>query len=241
MDIRTMIMDMEKAIVIDFHAHILPELDHGCGSVSMAQKQLELAADAGVDVVVATSHFYPHVDTVPGFVQARKEAYDRLLEGLSTVKNMPELLLGAEVLACKGIERMEGLEQLCVESTKVLLLEMPFTKQWEKPLVDSVCKLAKKFQVILAHADRYSVDSVQELMEAGCLVQLNADAVCSLKKRRLCKKYLQTGAVAALGSDIHGIKTGYRKFIKAQKVLGKSGEQIMKKTKELCRKAEAQA
>lgn len=232
-------MDMEKTTVIDFHAHILPELDHGCDSVQTAQKQLELAAKAGVDVVVATSHFYPHLDTTGSFLKAREEVYEKLQQVISGKQLLPKVWLGAEVLACAGMERMEGLEQLCVQGTNVLLLEMPFTGKWERPLVESVCKLAKNYQVVLAHADRYSFEQVQQLIAAGCLVQLNADALCKWSKRNRCMRYIKTGAVVALGSDIHGIKKGYQNFQKAQKILGDRAISIMKKTKELCRKAEA--
>ncbi len=233
-------MDMEKVTVIDFHAHILPELDHGCDSAETAKEQLTLAAKAGVDTVVATSHFYPHVDTVNSFLRAREDAYKNLKGNLSKEDVYPQVLLGAEVLACPKIEQMEGLEQLCIQGTNVLLLEMPLTGQWEKSLPETVCKLAKRFQIVLAHADRYSFRQVQPLVEAGCKIQLNAEALCKWSKKSLCKQYLQTDAVAALGSDIHGTKTGYRKFTKAQKVLGSRAVQIMKKTKELCRKAEAE-
>lgn len=236
-----MIMDMEKVTVIDFHAHILPGLDHGCESLAIAKKQLELAAEAGINIVVATSHFYPHLDTVEGFVRAREFAMKELKKASFELQNCPQIISGAEVLVCKGMERMEGLEKLCVDGTKVLLLEMPFTKRWESSLVDSVCKTAERFQVVLAHADRYPYATVNELIETGCLIQLNADAICSWKKRKLCRNYLKTGAVAALGSDIHGTKTGYQQFKKAQKHLGETGVQIMKKTAILCRKDEAKA
>ena len=236
MDIKTTVM--ERVMVIDFHAHILPELDHGCDSVQMAQKQLELAAKAEVELVVATSHFYPHLDTVEGFIKAREEAYGKLKEAAVNVHKAPKILRGAEVLACAGMERMEGLEQLCVEGTKVMLLELPFTKHWEKPLMDSVCKLAKQFQVVLAHADRYVYENVQVLVEAGCNVQLNADAVCKWSKWSLCRQFLKDGSVVALGSDIHGTGTGYRYFQKALKILGKDAVTIMKKTEEICGKAE---
>jgi protein-tyrosine phosphatase len=54
-------------MIIDFHAHILPGLDHGCKDLTTAVTQLKMAKKAGIDVVVATSHFYPS-----GFSRAEK-------------------------------------------------------------------------------------------------------------------------------------------------------------------------
>ena len=57
--------------IFDFHAHILPGLDHGCTSLDMAKKQLFLAADAGVVKIIASSHFYPDRHTLDSYVKKR--------------------------------------------------------------------------------------------------------------------------------------------------------------------------
>ena len=43
---------------IDFHAHILPELDHGSKSLEISLQQLDWAKRVQVDTIVSTSHFY---------------------------------------------------------------------------------------------------------------------------------------------------------------------------------------
>ena len=48
---------------IDFHAHILPGVDHGSNSVEISDFQLKLAAESMIDTVIATSHFYPHKES----------------------------------------------------------------------------------------------------------------------------------------------------------------------------------
>ncbi|MDL2302574.1 hypothetical protein LJC58_09505 [Lachnospiraceae bacterium OttesenSCG-928-D06] len=59
---------------IDFHAHILPGMDHGCKNCKMSEKQLEIAGKYGVNRIVATPHFYAQEETVDSFLQRRKEA-----------------------------------------------------------------------------------------------------------------------------------------------------------------------
>ena len=44
--------------MIDFHTHILPEMDDGSESVEESIQMLELSAGQGVKWMVATPHFY---------------------------------------------------------------------------------------------------------------------------------------------------------------------------------------
>ena len=44
--------------VIDFHSHILPGIDDGSKNVQMSLEMLKRASEQGVDVMLATSHFY---------------------------------------------------------------------------------------------------------------------------------------------------------------------------------------
>ena len=43
---------------IDFHSHILPQIDDGSGSTEETVKILDLMAEDNVDIVAATPHFY---------------------------------------------------------------------------------------------------------------------------------------------------------------------------------------
>ena len=67
---------MSNVQLIDFHAHVLPGMDHGCKNITECKKQLSLAMSAGVSTVVATPHFYPHQHNVASFISRRTEALD---------------------------------------------------------------------------------------------------------------------------------------------------------------------
>ena len=43
--------------MIDFHSHILPEVDDGSASVEESAALLSMLSEQGVDVVAATPHF----------------------------------------------------------------------------------------------------------------------------------------------------------------------------------------
>ena len=111
-------------LTLDYHAHVLPGCDHGSDGVETSRKQLAMAAAAGIRTVCATPHFYPHKESIPSFLQRRAESARLLRESLTA--DAPQLRLGAEVLICDGMERLDGLSRLCREETDELLLEMPF-------------------------------------------------------------------------------------------------------------------
>ena len=172
---------MIKRGEIDFHAHILPGVDHGSGSTKTSRKQLDMAKAAGIKKICATSHFYPHMEPLESFLEKRQASYERLKTILKP--DDPQIILGAEVLVCDGMESMPGLKKLCIEGTDMLLLEMPFLK-WSKGVVETtecLC-MAEGIKVVIAHADRYPVSGINWFIDNGIDLQLNLDAFNSAFK-----------------------------------------------------------
>ena len=206
-------------MMIDFHSHILPGLDHGSSSVETSLEQLRLASTHGVDKVVATSHFYPHRENVDRFVARRKHSVDKLTKCLTP--DLPEIKIGAEVLICDNIEDIPMLDELCISGTRILLLELPFT-DFSRGYLDSVSTLiAKGYTVVLAHADRYNPANIEQLLDVGAMIQLNADSLDRVFVKRHIRDWIKRGKVCARGSDIHGPdQRAYKRFTAAYKRLG---------------------
>ena len=221
--------------IIDFHSHILPGADHGSSSIETSVKQLELAKAAGVNRVIATSHFYPHVHTVDAFLQKRDKAYESLLPH---VPEGMEIRLGAEVLICSGIENLPGLEKLFIHGTNSLLLELSFS-DFRSEYPDSVSSLVKSgVEVILAHADRYNPAFIEEMLAVGAKIQLNANSLDRLFKRKELYDWLSRGVVVALGSDIHGKdKRAYSSLVKAYKKIGSYADDVCRESSEIWNKS----
>ena len=223
---------------IDFHSHILPGCDHGSRHRSTSCAQLELAAEAGIETICATSHFYPEVKNVRDYLERRDASYSALMEYLpSNMRNFekaPRIILGAEVLICNGIARLPDLEKLCLEGTNVLLLEMPFT-HWTESHFESVEELLERKDIrpVIAHADRYQPDDIDRLLDYEIPLQLNVDSLCSLFMPKQLKSWIEYGHVCALGSDIHGAEIGYSQWLKAEKKLKGNFDLIMERTEEL--------
>ena len=190
---------------IDFHAHIVPFVDHGCASVEEAVAQLRMMQKARIDTVVATPHFYPAQDNVDEFIARVDHGMSLLME--QRPQNAPKILLGSEILLCPSIHKMPGFDQLCIRGTKICLLELPINGCTDDlfETVDSILSLG--YTVVLAHINRYLhsfADQIEYLLDMGALAQVNATSLKSFWHRRRLIPYLESGCVVALGSDLHG-------------------------------------
>lgn len=218
-------------MIIDCHAHILPRVDHGCESPGTAKLQLEAAVNAGVDVIVASSHFYPDKELLDTFLKRREEGI-KSLNSMSLIR--PRILIGAEATVCIGMQRLENLDKLCIGDTKCILLEMPFIN-WNSEYIEAVKGIRDELGLIplMAHIDRYPEKEVKKLLDLGVYCQINAESLCSIFHRRRLIKWIDQGHIYALGSDIHGTESGYANFLKAKKLLGARFDTIMRKSAEL--------
>ena len=203
---------------LDRHAHILPGCDHGSSSVAMSLAQIDMATAAGIRTICATPHFYPHKESVSSFTKRRKQTADSLRERLPA--DAPRILLGAEVLICDGMDRLNGLHALCLEGTDELLLEMPFYR-WPEPIWDTLYRLndLRGIQIVIAHADRYPPEEIRPLIGEGIPLQLNAECLRKPLHRKRYLEWIQNGYVSYLGSDIHETGPGYHDFEKCRKLL----------------------
>jgi protein-tyrosine phosphatase len=187
-----------------------------------------MARGAGVGRIVATPHFYPHRDTLEAFLARRDRCAEELFAARDPGCSL-DIRLGAEVLICQGIERLEGLDKLCISGTRAIMLELPVSTFSSSFIacIDEMIGLG--YDIILAHADRYEPENVERLIEVGAKIQLNASALATVFKKKHLYSWIERGHVVALGSDIHMRDKGaYAAFVKAIRKLGSLAEQIMK-------------
>lgn len=196
--------------MIDFHSHMLPEMDDGSSSVEQSLEMIGTSAEQGVTHIVLTPHFYAGSDNPRHFLQKRDSRMKQLMERLPD--GSPKLLLGAEVQYFEGMSTMDALLDMRIEGTRCLLVEMPFTK-WSPRMLDDLVDInrRKDFKVILAHVDRYirmqDMSVMSSLIREGILFQANADFflrsffILSKKPFRM----LENGWIHLLGSDAHNM------------------------------------
>jgi protein-tyrosine phosphatase len=175
-------------------------------------EQLRLAKASGVDLICATSHFYGQQDSVESFLEQRARSWLELKRNME--EGSPRVILGAEVLAFEGIDRLPHLEDLCLMGTNILLLEMPFS-HWTDRLLDSVEAVSERqgIQIVLAHVDRYDRKQVESLMKLDRVKgQVNVSALTKHLQSGYLRDWIKEGKIVAVGSDIHGTKTGYTEW-----------------------------
>ena len=190
--------------MIDFHSHILPGIDDGSESVEETRKMLSMLVEQNIKTIIATPHYYAEQESVEEFLVRRKEAYDKIKDLNENIN----ILLGAEVYYYEGIKRLNNLKDLCLENTKVILIEMPFEK-WNEYIVNELIELSHRYmlQIVLAHIERYlsygNLIYIERLIENGVLIQINASFINERKTQRKALKMLKKGYVHFIGSDCH--------------------------------------
>lgn len=197
--------------MIDFHTHILPGLDDGSKSVQESLEMLRMERRQGIDTVVLTPHYYSRQNSPGAFLRRRQLAWERLTGSLE--EGMPRLLLGAEVQYFENMGNLDSLHTLCVQGTKLLLLEMPFC-HWDERVIRTVLELngSNGLQIILAHIERYlpfpqNAQALELLRHSGILMQVNASFFEGWLHCRKAVSMLKRGEFQLIGSDCHNITT----------------------------------
>lgn len=191
--------------VIDFHTHILPNIDDGSRSVSESNAMLDALAQQSVKTVIATPHFYANDQSVGEFLDNRNRSYEALKNECVYSQN---IVLGAEVRYYDGISHLADLKKLRIEGTRFLLLEMPFSK-WTNYEINEIIDIASRGKVtlVLAHIDRYlpmlNNNLLIKLLSHGVLFQVNASSFNSLFGSLKIIKLLKHNLVHFIGSDCH--------------------------------------
>ena len=194
--------------VIDFHSHILPGIDDGSRNVETSIGMLRMCKEHGVDIMIATPHFYADSNTVERFIDSRQKAYDKVM---AENMDIPQIIMGAEVAFFAGISRAEKTDALKVEGTDIMLLEMPFVT-WSNSVVQEVRDFIEKrnFHIIIAHLERFlqipgNKPYVRQILELPVTVQVNAATLLDFRQKGKMLKMFKKGQVYIIGSDCHGM------------------------------------
>ena len=218
---------------IDFHSHILPEMDDGAKSTAESIELLKILAEANVDMVVLTPHFYRDDENIEAFLKRRDAAYSSLVHAIDDIGeglNLPELILGAEVLFTPSLSSDPDFEKLCIGNTDYILLELPFIKfhdNFYRDYIKFLNRCDKK--IILAHIERYlrfgnSVKDLQKLIEAGDITcQLNCSSIvkAGFFDMKKLKSIIESNSVSAIGTDTHNLTSRPPLYKKAELILRK--------------------
>lgn len=168
---------------------------------------LACSAGCGVEVMVATPHFRAGEESVARFLDRRAAQYEKLMAECPAPP-VPIIVPGAEVSFFPGISEVEDLEKLCIDGTKLLLLELPFLP-WSSRILTEVYGLMtnRGIMPVIAHMDRYLfMPHIEQLIGMDVPIQINSSAfaVRRISRRLFC--LLGQRRAFLLGSDCHGME-----------------------------------
>lgn len=198
--------------MIDYHCHILPQMDDGPDRLSECLTMLRRSKEQGVEVMVSTSHFYADEDYPAQFVERRNAAFRRLREAMGrNTESYPLIVLGAEVLYFPGISQAQDIEKLTIGSGRTILVEPPMVP-WNDTMLDEIVELGENLHCrpVIAHVDRYmrmlkDKRLMDRVLERNLLVQVNASWFLDPGTVKTAVRNLKQGKIHLIGSDCHNL------------------------------------
>lgn len=193
--------------MIDWHSHILPELDDGSRNAEQSLAMLASLRDQGIKLVVATPHFQANEESVQSFLERREASFKKLSEKLTN--DLPKLVCGAEVEYFPGISQMTDIDKLKIGETDFLLIEMPMDR-WADSTIKELIDIASSRDLIIAHMERYmdmqTKGALERIFESGIFVQVNSIFFKRGYGRKKAIKLLRDGKIHFIGTDCHDLK-----------------------------------
>ena len=198
--------------MIDFHNHILPNVDDGSESLEMSLTMLREAASQGITDVVNTVHYqHPKVETEEiSFERIQKEV--KTLQTELDNHDIPvKLHCGAEVFFLPNLLEIKDDPLVTFSHGKYMLIEFQVHQLpdiHKQKLFD--LKMAGVTPII-AHPERYKpvqedISIVTNWLEAGCIIQVDAGSPLGYLgsgAQATSERIIKNGWCQILGSDSH--------------------------------------
>ena len=218
--------------MIDFHTHILPNIDDGSRSVEETFQMIKEAKNVGFDSIISTSHYIENY--YESSVEERTEWINALSDTLKKENIDINLYLGNEVFFSENIIQLLNKNKIAkINNSRYMLFEFAMNV---KPLnvYDIIYEmLQNKIVPILAHPERYTFvqedpSLIYDFIDTGVLMQANYASIIGWYGPRaeiLAKKFLKSNMISFLGSDVHKPNTIYPKIPEIiqviEKIIGK--------------------
>lgn len=205
--------------MIDFHTHILPNIDDGSKSVEETFNLVKEAELAGFDKIISTSHYMEEYYEVEN--KEREIWINAINEKLAAQNSNIHIFMGNEIYITENIIKLlEDGKASTINNSNYVLFEMPLNA---KPmnLYDVLFEMLRfKLVPILAHPERYifvqkDPEMIYDLIEKGVLMQCNYGSIIGQYGKRakiIMNKLLKNDMVHFLGTDVHKEGTVYTKM-----------------------------
>lgn len=197
--------------MVDIHSHILPNLDDGSESMEESMSMAMIAAQSGINHIVASSHgnYYPYT------LEEYKAQFTALQKEINA-RNIPVTLYPAMEIYMddQAVSLLECRRLLSINNTKYLLTEFPFEENPERVCRQIAMLQSRQCKVVLAHPERYifmqkDPELAYLLEEKGCVLQVNKGSILGDfggRCQELALRMLDDGIARVIATDAHDTK-----------------------------------
>lgn len=208
--------------MIDFHTHIIPNIDDGSRSIEETFNLIQEAKEAGFEGIVLTSHYienYYETDVPERDIWVKAISDNLKNKGIET-----NLYLGNEIYMSENMMNLliDG-KASTINNSSYVLFEMPLNAE-PMNLYDVIYSLQEnKLIPVLAHPERYSFiqkepELVYDLIQKGVLMQANYGSILGKygeKAEIIVRKFFENNMIHFLGSDVHRQNSIYKRIPQA--------------------------
>lgn len=202
--------------MIDFHSHILPNIDDGAKDIEQSVELVSEAQNVGFTGIISTSHY------IQGYYEYNEMQRNKLLDDLRVqIKNNFEnfeLYLGSEIYAdIEILDFIKDKKASTINNSKYVLFEFPLNTKplFAEKLVYEL--ISNGYIPVIAHPERYSyvqenLKFIEELVQMGALLQCNYGSIIGMyghKAKKIFKELLKKDMVKFMGSDVHRVGQVY--------------------------------
>ena len=198
--------------MIDIHAHILPGIDDGAEDMYDTLEMARMAADSGVDKIIATPHC-----NIPGmygnyFGREYIDRYESVVRAVRKEKIPIEILPGMEVFSTEDLpELIVNHKIMPLNQSRYILMEFAFDEDPE--FADSILKRVEEVgaRPVIAHAERY--EFIQDYLQIayrwfrkGYVIQANKGSFLGRfggGPKRAADSLLRHNLISVIASDAH--------------------------------------
>lgn len=208
--------------MIDFHTHIIPNIDDGSRSIEETINLIKEAKEAGFEGIVLTSHY------IENYYETDVPERDVWVKAIS--ENLRSKGIEANLYLANEIYMSDNMMNLLIEgkastinNSSYVLFEMPLDAE-PANLYDVIYTLQEnKLIPVLAHPERYSFiqkepELAYDLIEKGVLMQANYGSIIGQygqKAEMIVRKFFESNMIHFLGTDVHRQNTIYKNIPEA--------------------------
>ena len=196
--------------LFDIHSHIIPNVDDGSRNMDMSMDMLRIAYEDGTREIILTPHYILGKNSYK--FDELENYFGELVDRSRVTFPDLKLYLGNEILYEDGVvSRLKNGEIHTMNGTRYILVEYNIRTPYSE-ILHSIDEMTEaRYYPIIAHVERYQalenrLDRIQEVIEKGCLLQMNISSVEGgflNENKRWCRKLMKKGYITFLGTDAH--------------------------------------